>query len=281
MSLTTDVATTFPAHDPAGWRQLPGSFTPLDPARVAALMAKEWERYAKTTPGSADHAARSIEDLAAGCDQQLPVLGSVPDGREVRHAARRSPTSTTARCSTCRWASARCSSATSTPRWSPRSTSPWTTRHAVRHPVADLDRGRREVQGALRARPAAVHQLRHRVDDVRGAHGARLHRPEGHHQDRGRLPRRLRRPAGVGQAGCRRGRPRGQPDPAVPFEVEAGIVHVVPYNDLGRMRSMLAAHGDESPAWSWSRCSRTSASCCPTPATSPASAPCATRTACC
>ena len=42
MTLTTDAATTFPAHDPAGWRQLPTSYTPLDPARVEALMAKEW-----------------------------------------------------------------------------------------------------------------------------------------------------------------------------------------------------------------------------------------------
>ena len=63
MTLTTDAATTFPAHDPAGWRQIPTSYTPVDPARVEALMAKEWERYAKTTPGSADHAARSVKTL--------------------------------------------------------------------------------------------------------------------------------------------------------------------------------------------------------------------------
>lgn len=53
------MSATLPAHDPAGWRQLPTSHTPLDHARVSALMAKEWERYAKTTTGSADHAARS------------------------------------------------------------------------------------------------------------------------------------------------------------------------------------------------------------------------------
>ena len=51
MSLTTDMPATLPAHDPAGWRQVPVSHTPLNPARIKALMAKEWERYAKTTPG--------------------------------------------------------------------------------------------------------------------------------------------------------------------------------------------------------------------------------------
>ena len=66
MSLTTDMPATLPAHDPAGWRQVPVSHTPLNPARIKALMAKEWERYAKTTPGSADHAARSTKTLPLG-----------------------------------------------------------------------------------------------------------------------------------------------------------------------------------------------------------------------
>ena len=78
MSLTTDVTATFPAHDPAGWRQLPRSFTPLDPARVSALMAKEWERFAKVTPGSADHAARSVKTLPLGVTSSFQYWDPYP-----------------------------------------------------------------------------------------------------------------------------------------------------------------------------------------------------------
>ena len=80
MSLTTDVTATFPAHDPAGWRQLPVSYTPLNHSRVAALMAKEWERYAKTTPGSADHAARSTKTLPLGVTSSFQYWDPYPMG---------------------------------------------------------------------------------------------------------------------------------------------------------------------------------------------------------
>ena len=36
--------------------------------------------------------------------------------------------------------------------------------------------------------------------------------------------------------------------PVVPFEVEAGIVHVVPYNDLDRLEAILAEHKEEIAA---------------------------------
>ena len=37
--------------------------------------------------------------------------------------------------------------------------------------------------------------------------------------------------------------PEDAPTPVTPFEVEAGTVHVVPYNDLGRLEQLLAEHG--------------------------------------
>ena len=77
--MSPDTAST-PAHDPAGWRQLPASFTPLDPARVEALMAKEWERYAKTTVGSADHAARSAKTLPLGVTSSFQYWDPYPLG---------------------------------------------------------------------------------------------------------------------------------------------------------------------------------------------------------
>ena len=80
MSLTTDMPATLPAHDPAGWRQVPVSHTPLNPARIKALMAKEWERYAKTTPGSADHAARSTKTLPLGVTSSFQYWDPYPMG---------------------------------------------------------------------------------------------------------------------------------------------------------------------------------------------------------
>jgi glutamate-1-semialdehyde 2,1-aminomutase len=47
----------------------------------------------------------------------------------------------------------------------------------------------------------------------------------------------------VDQAG-----PEDAPTPVVPFEVEPGIVHVVPYNNLERLEAVLAEHSDEVSA---------------------------------
>ena len=54
------------AHDPAGWRVLPTSSTPVDSARVGALLAAEWERFAASTPGSREHNQRSSKSLPLG-----------------------------------------------------------------------------------------------------------------------------------------------------------------------------------------------------------------------
>jgi glutamate-1-semialdehyde 2,1-aminomutase len=42
--------------------------------------------------------------------------------------------------------------------------------------------------------------------------------------------------------------PEDAPTPVVPFDVEAGTVYVVPYNDLDRLEDILAEHGDEIAA---------------------------------
>jgi glutamate-1-semialdehyde 2,1-aminomutase len=43
-------------------------------------MAKEWERYAKTTPGSADHAARSSKTLPLGVTSSFQYWDPYPMG---------------------------------------------------------------------------------------------------------------------------------------------------------------------------------------------------------
>ena len=57
---------TWPDHDPATWRSLPTSSEPIDPGRVASLMAAEWERFAAQTPKSAEHHARALGSLPLG-----------------------------------------------------------------------------------------------------------------------------------------------------------------------------------------------------------------------
>ncbi len=67
--MTNDLPTTIaatPPHDPQTWRALPQSSTPLDPGRVQALLAGEWERFTQSTTGSAAHHARASRPLPLG-----------------------------------------------------------------------------------------------------------------------------------------------------------------------------------------------------------------------
>jgi glutamate-1-semialdehyde 2,1-aminomutase len=57
---------TWPAHDPATRRRLPSTSRPVDPGRVATLMAAEWERFTRTTAASGEHNTRASESLPLG-----------------------------------------------------------------------------------------------------------------------------------------------------------------------------------------------------------------------
>jgi len=56
----------FPNHDPAGWRKAPASYQPLDPIKVQDLLAKEWERFLATYPRSGEHNTRAKRSLPLG-----------------------------------------------------------------------------------------------------------------------------------------------------------------------------------------------------------------------
>ncbi len=68
MSIQTATPTpvTWPPHDPATWRNVPVESVPLDPARVQALLAAEWERFSGGTPNSGSLNARSSQTLPLG-----------------------------------------------------------------------------------------------------------------------------------------------------------------------------------------------------------------------
>ena len=57
---------TWPEHDAATRRSIPTSSRPLDPRRVTELMEQEWARFTGQHPGSAAHHARALDSLPLG-----------------------------------------------------------------------------------------------------------------------------------------------------------------------------------------------------------------------
>jgi hypothetical protein len=130
------------------------------------------------------------------------------------------------------------------------------------------------------ARHAALHPVGHRVAHVCRPRRPRLHRPQGDRQDRRRLPRRLRRAAGLGQAGAGRHRPGRRADPRHALRGRGGHR---PRRAVQRPRPAARPSSPStaarSPRSSWSRSSRTSRSSSRTRAISPGCARPVTSTA--
>jgi glutamate-1-semialdehyde 2,1-aminomutase len=55
-----------PNHDPAGWRKLPATFELLDSKKIEELLSKEWDRFRSTYPLSGEHNQRSSKTLPLG-----------------------------------------------------------------------------------------------------------------------------------------------------------------------------------------------------------------------
>ena len=210
--LQAAAAPTLPQHDPATYRRLPARTRPVDRSVVERLLAQEWERFGTWSAGSGEHNKRASESLPLGRDELVPALGPVPDQRRLgpRSVADRRRRQPDARPVHGVRGHARRSPEPDGRRGRDRGTH--RDRHPLRHPLAPGHRDERAVLRALPARHDPVHELRHRVADVRDPLCACLHRPQGHREGRGRLPRRLRRPADLGQARPRRDRPRRCPD---------------------------------------------------------------------
>ncbi len=66
MTSQAEASAAVPANDPATWRHVPASSTPVDQGRVADLIAAEWERFTASTPGSAEHNIRASRSLPLG-----------------------------------------------------------------------------------------------------------------------------------------------------------------------------------------------------------------------
>ena len=153
-------------------------------------------------------------------------------------------------------------------------------RHAVRHAQPQRDRRGRALPAALR-HGAGARQLRHRGRHVRGEsraaftgkHGI-IKIEGGYHGGYDALSVSVK--PDVDEAG-----PEDAPVPVVPFEVEAGIVHVVPYNNLERLEQVLSEHSDEVAALVMEPVLENLGIVLPDAGTPPRCASCATSTACC
>ena len=59
-------ATLTSKHDSAGWRNIPKTSKPVDPKRVAELLAQEWAMFEATTKASGEHNLKASKVLPLG-----------------------------------------------------------------------------------------------------------------------------------------------------------------------------------------------------------------------
>ena len=245
--MTAD-ATTWPQHDPAGWRTLPATSTPVDPARVQRLLAAEWERFTATTPGSAEHNVRASKSLPLGVTSSFQHWDPYPISIKTARGAWLTDMDDRQMLDLSMGFGAmlvghlnpvivekvtEALEKTGTLFVTP---SPTATEVAERFQNRfALDRLRFTNSGTestmYAVRTARAYTGRKAIVKIEG----------GYHGGYDALSVSVK-PA-VAESG-----PEDAPVPVTPFEVEAGTVHVVPYNNLERLEEILAAHKDEIAA---------------------------------
>jgi len=246
----TDLAAapTWPAHDPGTRRRMPATSRPVDPDRIEQLLAGEWERFTATTGASGAHNERASRTLPLGVTSSFQHWEPYPisiqsaqgawltdvDGRRlldlsmgfgamlvghlnptvVEHVER---------------ALKETGTLFVTP--SPQATD--MSERFCRRFGLDMIRftnsGTESLMYAIRA--ARAYTQRKAIVKIEG----------GYHGGYDALQVSVK-PA-LEDIG-----PADAPIGDVPFDVEAGTVHVVAYNDLDMLEQVLAAHGSEVAA---------------------------------
>jgi glutamate-1-semialdehyde 2,1-aminomutase len=239
---------TWPAPDPGTRRRLPERTRPVDPDRIKQLLAAEWERFTATTAASGEHNARASQTLPLGVTSSFQHWEPYPisirsakgawltdvDGRRlldlsmgfgamlvghlnpvvVEHVER---------------ALKETGTLFVTP--SPQATE-MSERFCRRFGLDMLrftNSGTESLMYAIRA--ARAYTERKAIVKIEG----------GYHGGYDALQVSVK-PA-LEDIG-----PPDAPVGDVPFDVEAGTVHVVAYNDLDMLERILAAHGSEVAA---------------------------------
>jgi len=248
MTSQADAPAAFPANDPATWRHVPTSSTPVDPDRVAALTAAEWERFAASTPASAEHNVRASRSLPLGVTSSFQHWDPYPisiasargawltdvDDRQVLDLSMGFGAMLVGHLNPV--IVARVTEALEKTGTLFVTPSPTATEVAERFQQRfSLDR--------LRFTNSGTEATMYAVRTARAVTGRKaiLKIEGGYHGGYDALSVSVK--PGVDEAG-----PEDAPIPVTPFDVEAGTVYVVPYNDLERLRELLAAHASEIAA---------------------------------
>jgi glutamate-1-semialdehyde 2,1-aminomutase len=238
---------TLPPNDPQTRRTLPENSTPVDHARVEQLMAQEWERFTAQTPGSAAHHERAQVPLPLGVASSFQHWDPHPlaiesakgawlkdvDGRDVLDLSMGFGAMLVGHLHPLVVEYVIKALDTGTLFVTP---SPSTTEIAERfqrrfslEQIRFANSGTEADMYAVKA--ARVFTGRRGIIKIEG----------GYHGGYDALSVSVK--PDVAEAG-----PEDAPVPVVPFEQEAGIVHVVAYNDLERLEAVFAEHAADIAA---------------------------------
>lgn len=246
--LQTAPAPAVPAHDPGTYRRLPERSRPVDPAVVERLLAAEWERFTSWSAGSGAHNERASGTLPLGVTSSFqhwepyPIsiasargawltdvdgnrlldlsmgFGAMLVGHLNPHVVERVTEALT-------------DTGTLFVTPSPQATE-MSERFCERFQL-DMIRftnsGTESLMYAIRS--ARAYTGRKAIVKIEG----------GYHGGYDGLQVSVK--PGLDEIG-----PADAPVPQVPFDVEAGTVHVIAYNDLGQLDRVLAEHGNEIAA---------------------------------
>jgi glutamate-1-semialdehyde 2,1-aminomutase len=243
----TSASTTWPAHDPATWRHLPTSSTPLDGDRVARLLATEWERFTASTPGSATHHDRAQLPLPLGVPSSFQHWDPYPvaiesargawltdvDGRKVLDLSMGFGAMLVGHLNPTVVAAVERALTTGTLFVTPApSATDVAERFCERFGLDQIRFANSGTEATMYAvRIARAYTQRKAIIKIEG----------GYHGGYDALAVSVK--PDIADAG-----PEDAPTPVVPFEVEAGVVHVVAYNDLPGLRELLTRHAGEIAA---------------------------------
>jgi glutamate-1-semialdehyde 2,1-aminomutase len=239
---------TWPAHDPATRRWLPTRSTPVDPDRVEALLAAEWERFVRQTPASAEHNARASKTLPLGVTSSFQHWDPHPisivsargahvtdvDGRRLLDMSMGFGAMMVGHLHPVvvdhvRQALDTVGTLFVTP--SPTATE-----------VAELFQDRFQLD-MLRFTQSGTESVMYAVRVARAYTGRKaVVKIEGGYHGGYDAMQVSVKPA-LADIG-----PADAPIPHVPHDAEPGTVYVVPFNDLGQLRGVLAKHGREIAA---------------------------------
>jgi len=248
-AMTDQTATqAWHAHDPATRRWLPAASTPVDPGRVEALLAAEWERFVRQTPASAEHNARASKSLPLGVTSSFQHWDPYPisivtargahvtdvDGRRLLDMSMGFGAMMVGHLHPTVVEHVR--SALDTVGTLFVTPSPTATE------VAELFQDRFQLD-MLRFTQSGTESVMYAVRVARAYTGRKaiVKIEGGYHGGYDALQVSVK-PA-LADIG-----PADAPVPSVPHDAEAGTVYVVPFNDLAYLRRILAEHGREIAA---------------------------------